>query len=109
MCKTIIILQKGLGLGATNGDLNETFTLGAMGVHLLNETSAYGTFANGGVHVPPHAIDSVTNQQGKIIYKASTKGKRAVSAQAAYILTNVLADNATRDKEFFPVLLWTSM
>ena len=25
-----------------------------------------------------------------------------VSAQAAYILTNVLADNATRDKEFFP-------
>ncbi|HEY5001616.1 MAG TPA: transglycosylase domain-containing protein, partial [Ktedonobacteraceae bacterium] len=90
------------GLGATNGELNETFTLGAMGIHLLNETSAYGTFANGGVHVPPHAIVSVTNQQGKIIYRASTKGKRAVSAQAAYILTNVLADNTTRDKEFYP-------
>jgi membrane peptidoglycan carboxypeptidase len=90
------------GLGATNGDLNETFTLGAMGIHLLNETSAYGTFANGGVHVPPHAIVSVTNQQGKIIYRVSTKGKRAVSAQAAYILTNVLADNTTRDKEFYP-------
>ena len=90
------------GLGATNGELNETFTLGAMGVHLLDETSAYGTFANGGVHVAPHAINSVTNQQGKVIYKASTQGKRAVSAQAAYVLTNVLADNATRDKEFFP-------
>jgi membrane peptidoglycan carboxypeptidase len=91
-----------VGLGATNGDLNETFTLGALGVHLLNETSAYGTFANGGVHVAPHAINTVTNQQGNIIYRASTKGKRAISAQAAYILTNVLADNATRDKEFFP-------
>ena len=90
------------GLGATNGELNETFTLGAMGIHLLDETSAYGTFANGGVHVAPHAINTVTNQQGKIIYKASTQGKRAVSAQAAYILTNVLADNATRDKEFYP-------
>ncbi len=90
------------GLGATNAALNETFTLGAMGVHLLNETSAYGTFANGGVHVAPHAINTVTNQQGKIIFKASTKGKRVISAQASYILTNVLADNATRDKEFYP-------
>ena len=45
---------------------------------------------------------SVTNQQGKVIYRMSTKGTRAVSAQAAYILTNVLADNATRDKEFYP-------
>jgi len=91
-----------LGLGPTNADLNETFTLGAMGVHLLNETSAYGTFANGGVHVPPHAINTVTNQQGTVVFKASTKGKRAISAQASYVLTNVLADNATRDKEFYP-------
>ncbi|MBA2395466.1 MAG: transglycosylase domain-containing protein [Ktedonobacteraceae bacterium] len=90
------------GLGATNGQLNETFTLGAMGVHLLNETSAYGTFANGGVHVAPHAINTVKNQQGTVVYTAPTTGKRAISAQAAYVLTNVLADNATRDKEFFP-------
>jgi membrane peptidoglycan carboxypeptidase len=90
------------GLGATNGSLNETFTLGALGVHLLNETSAYGTFANGGVHVPPHAINTVMNQQGTIIFKASTKGKRAVSAQAAYILNKVLSDTTTRNKEFFP-------
>lgn len=91
-----------LGLGSTNGVLNETFTLGAMGVHLLNETSAYGTFANGGVHVPPHAINTVTDSQGKVVFKAPTIGKRAISAQASYILTNVLADNAVRDKEFFP-------
>ncbi|MBV9256922.1 MAG: transglycosylase domain-containing protein, partial [Ktedonobacteraceae bacterium] len=90
------------GIGALNGDLNETFTLGAMGVHLLNETSAFGSFATGGIHVAPHAINTVTNQQGKVIYKASPKRKRAVSAQASYILTNVLTDNPTRDKEFLP-------
>ncbi|HEX4203891.1 MAG TPA: transglycosylase domain-containing protein [Ktedonobacteraceae bacterium] len=91
-----------VGLGPTNGSLNETFTLGAMGVHLLNETSAYGTFANEGVHVAPHAITTVTSAQGKVIYKVPTTGKRVVNQKATRILTNVLADNAVRDKEFFP-------
>jgi penicillin-binding protein 1A len=95
-------MAENLGLGSTNGVVNETFTLGSLGVHLLNETSAYGTFANGGVHVPPHAINTATNAQGKIIYKAPTTGKRVITPQAAYILTDVLTDNATRDKEFFP-------
>jgi membrane peptidoglycan carboxypeptidase len=95
-------MAENLGLGPTNGVVNETFTLGALGVHLLNETSAYSTFANGGVHVPAHAINTVTNAQGKVIYKAPTTGKRVITPQAAYILTNVLSDNATRDKEFFP-------
>ena len=90
------------GLGPTNGSVNETFTLGSMGVHLLNETSAYGTFANDGVHVAPHAINTVTDTNGKVIYTAPTVGKQVISPQAAYILTNVLSDNATRDKEFFP-------
>ncbi|HEY4387093.1 MAG TPA: transglycosylase domain-containing protein [Ktedonobacteraceae bacterium] len=91
-----------LGLGPTNGTVNETFTLGALGVHLLNETSAYGSFANGGVHVPYHAINTVTNAEGKVIYSAPTTGKQVLTPQAAYILSNVLSDNATRDKEFFP-------
>ncbi len=91
-----------LGLGATNGTVNETFTLGTLGVHLLNETSAFGSFANGGVHVPPHAINTITDAQGKVIYKASEAGKQVVTPQAAYVLTNVLSDNTTRDKEFYP-------
>ena len=91
------------GLGQTNGTVNETFTLGSLGVHLLNETSAYGTFATGGIHVPPHAINVVTDDgTGKVVYQAPTTGQREISAQAAYILTNVLADNAVRDQEFFP-------
>ncbi|HTK07560.1 MAG TPA: transglycosylase domain-containing protein [Ktedonobacteraceae bacterium] len=91
-----------LGLGPTNGTVNETFTLGALGVHLLNETSAFGSFATGGVHVPYHAINTVTNSRGKVIYSAPTTGKRVLTPQAAYILSNVLSDNATRDKEFLP-------
>jgi membrane peptidoglycan carboxypeptidase len=91
-----------LGLGQTNGVLNATFTLGALGVHLLNETAAYGALANEGRYVAPHAIKTVANDQGKVIYTASTAGKQVVSPQAAYILSMVLSDNATRDKEFFP-------
>ncbi len=95
-------MAENLGLGDTNGTLGASFTLGTLGVHLLNEASAYGTFANGGVHVPPHAINTITNERGKLVYKASTTGKQVVSPQAAYVLTNVLADNATRDEEFYP-------
>jgi membrane peptidoglycan carboxypeptidase len=91
-----------MGLGQTNGVLNETFTLGAMGIHLLNETAAYGTAANGGKYVAPHAIQTVTDAHGKVLYTASTSGKQVVSPQAAYILSMVLSDNATRDKEFYP-------
>ncbi len=95
-------MAESLGLGDTNGTLGASFTLGTLGVHLLNETSAFGAFANSGVHVPPHAITTVTNAQGKVIYKASEAGKQVVTPQAAYVLTNVLADNATRDEEFYP-------
>ena len=91
------------GLGPTNGVVNETFTLGATGIHLLNETSAFGTFATGGIHIPPHAITTVKDDgTGKIIYQAPTTGQRVISAQASYILSNVLSDIPVRDKEFFP-------
>lgn len=89
-----------MGITTYNGIPNYTMVLGSLGVHLLDETSAYGVFANGGVRIPPHAIQQVTDVNGHVIYAPDTRGKRVLSAQVAYLMTNVLSDNAARIFEF---------
>lgn len=89
-----------MGITAYNGIPNYTMVLGSLGVHLLDETSAYGVFANGGLRIPPHAVDSVTDVNGRVIYKPNIKGTRVLSPQVAYLMTNVLSDNASRTFEF---------
>src|SRR5437762_13906657 len=74
--------------------------LGTLGIHLLDQTSAYGVFANGCVRIPPHAINMVTDTQGHLIYKFMSQGKRVISKQAAFLMTDVLSDNTSRTFEF---------
>jgi penicillin-binding protein 1A len=89
-----------MGITSYNGTPNYTMVLGTLGVHLLDMTSAYGVFANGGVRVPPHAIDSVYDTQGRLIYSFQPTGQRVISPQIAYLMTNVLSDNQARTYEF---------
>jgi penicillin-binding protein 1A len=89
-----------MGISTYNGIPNYTMVLGTLGVHLLDEASAYGAFGNGGVHVPVHAVDVALNTQGRVIYRPDTRGKRVISPQVAYMMTNVLSDNAARTFEF---------
>ncbi|GAC1673627.1 MAG: hypothetical protein NVS9B9_30140 [Ktedonobacteraceae bacterium] len=89
-----------MGINSYQGTPNYTIVLGSLGVHLLDETSAYGVFANGGVRVPPHAVDTVTDVQGHVILHVQQPGKRVISKQTAFIMTNVLSDNTSRTFEF---------
>ncbi len=89
-----------MGINSYQGTPNYTIVLGSLGVHLLDETSAYGVFADGGVRVPSHAIDTVTDVQGHIILHVQQAGKQVISKQVAFIMTNVLSDNASRTFEF---------
>ena len=90
-----------MGIQSYTGVPNYTMVLGTLGVHLLDETSAYGVFANGGVRIPPHAIDTVTDIQGNVIYHFSSTGQRIISKQVAFMITNTLSDNTSRLYEFF--------
>ncbi len=89
-----------MGISSYEGTPNYTMVLGTLGVHLLDFTSAYGVFANGGVRIPPHAIDSVFDTQGHVFYHFVPSGKRVISPQVAYLMTNVLSDNRARAYEF---------
>ncbi len=95
-------LNTALKMGITSyvGVPNYTMVLGSLGVHLLDMTSAYGVFANGGVRVQPHAIDTVTNTQGRVIFHFQPQGQRVISKQVAYMITSVLSDNNARSFEF---------
>ena len=90
-----------MGISSYTGTPNYTMVLGTLGVHLLDETSAYGVFADGGVRIPPHAIDTVMDVQGQLIYHFVPVGKRVISKQVAYMMTSVLSDNKSRLYEFF--------
>ena len=89
-----------MGITAYQGTPNYTMVLGSLGVHLLDETSAYGVFANGGVRVPPHAIDTILDTQGRTILHMGENGQRVLSRQVAFMITNVLSDNSSRTFEF---------
>ena len=89
-----------MGISSYQGTPNYTMVLGTLGVHLLDITSAYGVFANGGVRVPPHTIEAVSDTQGHVLYHVDAIGQRVISPQVAYLMTNVLIDNQARTYEF---------
>lgn len=77
--------QLGITLGGTD-----------KGVTVLEQASAFSTFANKGVHVNPYVIDKITDPSGKVIYQHKTKKTRVFSEQTAYIIQNMLHGVVTK-------------
>jgi penicillin-binding protein 1A len=67
-----------------------TLALGSSDLSLLELTSAYGTFANQGVWMPPTAVRHVTDAQGKLLEENVPQGKEALSPETAYVITHML-------------------
>jgi membrane peptidoglycan carboxypeptidase len=83
--------------------LGPSMALGTAEVSLLDLTSAYATFANQGVRVPPTSILEITDSQGHPLYTynaAHPRGVRAVRADVAFLMSSILADKASRIHEF---------
>ncbi len=77
-----------------------SLALGSNEVNLLELTSAYGTFANEGLHTEVHGISRILNRQGKEIWKASYQPIQALDPDSAAIMTwmlrNVVEDGTGR-------------
>jgi penicillin-binding protein 1A len=89
-----------MGITSYLGTPAPSMVLGGLSVHLLDETSAYGVFADGGIRMPPHMIQEIRDSQGKIIYQYHAMGARVISPQVAGLITNVLSDDKERQYEF---------
>lgn len=74
--------------------------LGGAEVTLLDETSAYGVFANDGKRNPATGFLKITDSSGKIIYTSSPKNDQVIHPQIARKIDSILSDNGARSLVF---------
>jgi penicillin-binding protein 1A len=70
--------------------------LGTLEVHPLDLNQAYATIANGGVRVNRSSILEIrsVNEDNKVAYQHQTpSGRRVISQQTAYVMTDILKGN----------------
>ncbi len=78
-----------------------SLTLGGGEVTLFDITSAFGVFGAGGLRQEPKALLKVEDAKGKVLFEQMpTSAKRVLSADVAFIISNILSDNGAR-KEIF--------
>ena len=81
----------------TRNDYGLSLTLGGGDVSLIDMTSAYSVFANGGQRMPPVAILRITDFAGNIIDEYAPKaGEQVIRAEHAYLISSILSDNEAR-------------
>jgi len=76
-------------------------TLGGAEVKMIDLASAYTAFANKGLKMDPVGILKVEDKDGRVLeeYK-QTDGKRVLTEQEAFIMSNILSDNSAREMTF---------
>lgn len=83
-----------LVMDGPQNDKNLASALGGLtkGVTPLELTSAYGTFANKGVHVDPVVVVKVLDRNGKVLEEADPEQHNVISESSAAQLTSMLQD-----------------
>jgi penicillin-binding protein 1C len=80
-----------------------SLALGGGAVRLLELTTAYGAFANGGYRVSPVSILEVSDLQGDLLYTApSVSNTRVMDERVAWLISDILSDNDARRIGFGP-------
>lgn len=86
-------IQTARQLGVTSPLTRDlSLALGSSGVGLLELTSAYGTFANAGIHVKPRVILSIEDSQRQPLEVFEPESVQAISPEVAYVVTSLLQD-----------------
>jgi penicillin-binding protein 1C len=87
-----------LGKGAHHYGL--ALSLGAGEVSLLEIVNAYRVLANQGMLSAPFALRALYDRHGRQILLPQPSAKRIFSKEVAYLITDILCDNAARFKGF---------
>jgi membrane peptidoglycan carboxypeptidase len=96
----------GQDLGLTSFRNREAYdlslTLGGGEVRLLDLTAAYGAFASGGLRVEPTSVLRIETANGRKLYEAAADlpRPRVLSAETAYLISDILSDNDARAPGF---------
>ena len=76
-------------------------TLGGAEVKMIDLAAAYTAFANGGTSMKAIGILKVEDRNGRVLeeYKVP-EGKKVMTPQEAFIISNILSDNSARELTF---------
>jgi penicillin-binding protein 1C len=98
----MISMAERLGITSlTSNQYGLALTLGGGDVSLLELTSAYSVFANGGKKVPPVAILKIVDFQGKVIDEYQPpQGEQVLKPEHVFLLSSILSDNEARSWMF---------
>lgn len=81
-----------------------SLVLGGGEVHLMDMVQAYSVFATNGKMIPYYTIEKVQDKFGNTIYEKKVNDpiqpKQVMIEGAAYLVTNILADNNARSEVF---------
>lgn len=77
-----------------------SLAIGSAEVPLLQMTNAYASMANGGEQYPTSVIEEIDDKFDKKIYELKTESKRTISQAGAFLISNILSDNAARAPMF---------
>lgn len=101
------MLDKGKQMGITSWDdpsrYGLSLTLGGGEVTMLDMAKVFGTLANAGRRLDLMPILEVTDYTGRVYERNKpSAGTQAVRPEAAWIMSNILADNTARMSAFGP-------
>lgn len=69
-----------------------SLALGSVGATLMEMTSAYTVFPNGGNRIEPYMIESIVDRNGEIVEKKSKVEHEVLRPASAYIMVDMLKD-----------------
>lgn len=91
-------------LAPTEKNLNRfglSIALGGGEVTLLDLTSAFTVFANGGQKTDVQFIEEIKDYKGKVIYKKpKAKSKKVLSEEVSFLISHILSDDTARANVF---------
>src|SRR5687767_1325975 len=100
--RAAVHLMQRVGLGPTIDLANRvgleklprvpSLALGTGEVSLLDLTSAYTTFANGGVLQVPTFVRRIEDANGRVLYRGESVGRRVLSESTAFLMASMLSD-----------------
>jgi len=98
----LIAFASRLGITSlTRDDYGLSLTLGGGEVSLLELSSAYSVFANGGRKVSPVSILRITDYQGATVYEyVPPAGDQVIREEHAYLISSILSDTRARVPAF---------
>ncbi len=105
------VMQQAYNMGINNwnptpetlSQVGLSLVLGGRETTLLDETTAYGVFATGGIRHNPVSILKVTDAKGNVLYQYQPiAGKRVIPDNISFLISHILLDNNARTLAFGP-------